>query len=108
MRDDGRTGADAEEANERLAAAVPTTAATVLQIGRGGGWLGGLLKRRRPSAVVYGADCAASTDDAAPTDDAVATDDAGLDRYHEIDLDRDVPPLAPGSVDCIVYADALP
>lgn len=102
MRDDGRTGADAEEENERLAGSVPTTAATVLQIGRGGGWLGGLLKRRRPSAVVYGADRAASTDDAAPTDDA------GLDRYYEIDLDRDVPPLAPGSVDCIVYADALP
>ncbi len=90
--------ADTAEPNELLAQAVPATARTVLQIGRGEGWIAKSLRRRQPAPVVYGAD--------SPASGAVGTD--ALDGYQELDLDRDVPALDPGTVDCIVYADALP
>jgi hypothetical protein len=89
---------DTVVAIELLARAVPGSARTILQIGRGDGWIAPSLQRRRPAPVVYGADSFAS--DPAET--------GGLDGYEEVDLDRDVPALDPGSVDCIVYADVLP
>jgi hypothetical protein len=93
----GQESVDAAAINERLALTVPATARTVLQIGVGQGWLVDELKNRHPAPVVYGADSPGRTS-AAPTH---------LDGYFEIDLDTDVPPLERGSVDSIVYADAL-
>jgi hypothetical protein len=93
----GQERIDAAAMNERLALTVPPTARTVLQIGSGQGWLVDELKKRHPAPVVYGADSPGQSS-AAP---------AHLDGYFEIDLDRDVPPLERGSVDSIVYADAL-
>ncbi|HEY5024084.1 MAG TPA: glycosyltransferase [Acidimicrobiales bacterium] len=84
--------------HERVAEAVPVTARTVLQIGQGAGWLATTLKQRHPAPVVYGVGTAGAAGPV-PSD--------GLDRYDELDLDRDVLPLEPGSVDCIVYADVL-
>lgn len=89
---------DTAEPHELLARAVPVTALTVLQIGRGEGWIAASLRRRHPTPVVYGVD--------SPASGAVETD--ALDGYQELDLDRDVPALDPGTVDCIVYADVLP
>ena len=89
---------DSAEPNEVLARAIPTTARTVLQIGRGEGWIARSLRRRHPTPVVYGADSPAPG----------AADTKALDGYQELDLDRDAPALDPGTVDCIVYADVLP
>lgn len=101
MRDGGQGhGGDDVAPNQRLAQAVPVTARTVLQIGAGAGWIGALLKQRHPAPVVFGAGPAhVPTGGAAPP--------GALDGYYALDLDDDVPPLEPGSVDCIVYADAL-
>ena len=85
--------------NERLARTVPAAARTVLQVGSGQGWLAALLKQRDPAPLVYGVD--------SPTVRG-AEEAAPLDRHFELDLDCDLAPLEPGSVDCIVYADALP
>jgi hypothetical protein len=98
MRDEGQEHADTAVASQRLVEAVPTTARTILQIGRGEGWIAAPLKHRRPAPVVYGADSLAGPEDAAA---------GGLDGYYEIDLDTTAPPLEPGCVDCIVYADVL-
>jgi hypothetical protein len=98
MPDGAQGHVDIAVTNERLARAVPVTAKTVLQIGRGDGWIAPWLQQRRPAPVLYGAD--------SPASGAAETD--GLDGYEEIDLDHDVPALDPGSVDCIVYADVLP
>jgi hypothetical protein len=98
MQDAGQRHADADAANEALAEAVPTTAKTVVQIGRGDGWIGTSLKRRVPAPVVYGVDSSGSPGGTAPH---------GLDAYHAVDLETDLPSLQAGSVDCIVYADAL-
>jgi SAM-dependent methyltransferase len=95
----GQGHAEAVEANERLAQTVPTTAGTVLQVGRGGGWLAPSLQRRRPAPVVYGAELPAAPGSPPPS---------GLDGYFEIDLDRETAPLEPGSVDSIVFSDVLP
>jgi len=84
---------------ERVAKTVPTTARTVLQVGAGDGWVAPWLKQRRSPPAVYGADSRVAPGSEPP---------AGLDGYFALDLDRDLPPLDPGSVDCIVYADVLP
>src|ERR1019366_6113209 len=89
---------DSAGLHELLARPAPDTPRTVLQIGRGDGWIAPSLQRRDPAPVVYGAD--------SPDSEAAETD--RLDGYEQVDLDRDVPALDPGSVDCIVYADVLP
>lgn len=99
MLQGGHRDVDTEALNERVAQTVPSTARTVLQVGVGTGWLADVLKRRRPPPVVYGADSGAAPDPRLPS---------GLDGYFSLDLDHDLPPLEPGSLDTIVYADALP
>jgi len=94
----GQGNLDTAALDERLAATVPTTARTVLQIGAGEGWIAPWLQQRRPPPVVYGAD-SVTAGSGAPE---------GLDGYFELDLDRDLPPLEPASLDCIVYAGVLP
>jgi hypothetical protein len=95
------TDAESDTVQDRLAAAVPTTATTVLQIGKGPGWLAQALQRRQPAPVVYGAD-------SPTTADGGATAPGALDGYFEFDLDSGAPPLPARSVDCIVYAGVLP
>jgi hypothetical protein len=95
----GERDLDTGALNHRLAQTVPATARSVLQVGVGSGWLADLLKQRRPAPVVYGADSRAAPGARSPS---------GLDEYFQLDLDHDTPPLEPGSLDSIVYADALP
>ena len=99
VKQGGQGRVDVVALNERLAATVPLTARTVLQVGTGDGWLAALLKQRRPAPVVYGVDGLVAAGPRPPGD---------LDGYFQLDLDRDLPPLAPGSVDSIVYAEVLP
>ncbi len=98
MRQGGDDGAAATSL-ERLAATVPPTAATVLQVGMGDGWLAAHLKQRQRPPTVYGV--------GAPTV-SPSPDRSGLDDLFDVDVDNADVPVAPGSVDCIVYADALP
>ena len=95
----GQGDVDAAATNQRLAEAVPTAARTVLQVGVGTGWIAALLKQRSPAPLVYGADSSGASDGATSGD---------LDGAFEISLESDLPPLEPGSVDCIVYAEVLP
>ncbi len=92
--------------DEYLADAVPATARTVLQCGAGTGWIASRLKQRHPGRVVYGTDFPGRSP--GPATRAGARGAPGfddLDGYHEVDLERALPPLEAGSVDCIVYAD---
>jgi hypothetical protein len=99
-----RGQADAGALAALLADTVPTTARTVLQIGKGVGWLAPLLRERLPTPIVHGVEPLPVPDSpTAPGSDARAA----LGEYFELDLDRDAPPLEPGSVDHIVYADVL-
>ena len=83
---------------ERLSATVPTTARVVLQIGSGGGWLTPVLAQRHPAPALHGADFPSQRG---------SEEREGLSSYVELDLDNEVPPVEPGSVDHIVYADVL-
>jgi len=85
--------------NERLAQTVPPSAKTVVQIGSGHGWLVDRLKTRDQAPAVYGVEAPGAGGQDAP---------GQLDGYFSLDLDNDVPPFDPGSIDCIVYADSLP
>ena len=95
----GQGHADTAAPIDRLAAAVPDGARTVLQVGAGPGWVATALKRRHPAPLVYGADV--------PGADTSEGGDA-LDDYFPVDPELDLPALAPGAVDAVVYADLLP
>ncbi len=96
----GQGHVDVVALNERLAATVPPTARTVLQVGHGP-----RLDRRAVEAAPAGAPSCTASIGSSPAGPRPPGD---LDGYFELDLDRDLPPLAPGSVDCIVYAEVLP
>ncbi len=98
MHQAGEGKLDTATPSARLAASVPDTARTVLQVGVGEGWLTPWLKQRRPPPALYGADFPGSPGSAASD---------GLEGCFELDLDAELPPLDGGSVDCIVYADVL-
>ncbi|HUI03284.1 MAG TPA: methyltransferase domain-containing protein, partial [Acidimicrobiales bacterium] len=82
---------------ERLSAAVPAEARVVVQVGRGPGWLG----PRLPGRVVHRVEATERADD-------TGGGASGPDAVRAVDLARDPLPFEPGTVDAIVYADALP
>ena len=88
-------GVDAAALLGRLAAVVPHTARTVLQIGTGPGWLGRPLASRRPAPQVA---LAPFADQAVPDAAAVVS---------VLEETGEGLAVAAGSVDCIVYADSL-
>jgi len=84
--------------NERLVALVPDSARTVLQVGSRHGWLAPMLKESQHGRRVYGLESAL---------EPAAGPSTELDGYFVLDLEQELPPLEAGSVDVIVYADAL-
>jgi SAM-dependent methyltransferase len=84
--------------NERLARLMPAEALRVLEVGCGEGRLGARLKALRPGREVYGIE----------REPAAVTAAAGnLDRVFALDVERDDPPLEPGSLDAVLYGDVL-
>jgi hypothetical protein len=84
--------------NESLVRAVPGEARRVLQIGSARGWLADALKAAAPGRAVYGVSGPAGT----------PADGQAFDGVFDVDVERAVPPLPPGSVECLVLADVLP
>jgi SAM-dependent methyltransferase len=85
-------------ADRQLLGAVPRDALTVLDVGCGDGRFGAALKQLEPRRRVYGiARGAAEAERAA----------ARLDRVFVVDVEREAPDLAPGSVDCILLEAVL-
>jgi len=84
--------------NERLFAAVPSRAKRILEVGCAGGRLGHELKLQDPSRYVAGAER-----------DPEAAQLAGerLDDVFVLDVEVDLPPIEPGSLDCILFGDVL-
>jgi SAM-dependent methyltransferase len=84
--------------NERLFVAVPSRAKRILELGCAGGRLGHELKLRDPSRYVAGVER-----------DPEAAQIAGerLDDIFVLDVQVDIPPIEPGSLDCILFGDVL-
>jgi len=84
--------------NEPLFRTVPATATTIVEVGCANGRLGAELKRGRPDRTVIGVE-------GDPTAATVAR--TRLDDVLELDLDRALPPIAPGSVDWVLFGDVI-
>src|SRR5215216_3184984 len=84
--------------NEHLLAAVPSRAKRILEGGCARGRLGHELKRQDPSRYVAGVEL---DPDAA----RVATE--RLDEVFVLDVQAGVPPIEPGSLDCVPFGDVL-
>jgi SAM-dependent methyltransferase len=84
--------------NRQLLEAVPQDALTVLEVGCAEGRLGAALKDLEPRRRVYGVERVAAVAERAA---------ARLDRVFTLDVERESPDLAPGSVDCILFGDVL-
>jgi SAM-dependent methyltransferase len=84
--------------NRQLLEAVPRDALTVLEVGCAEGRLGGALKDLEPRRRVLGIERVAAV---------AARAAARLDRVFTLDVEREAPDLAPGSVDCILFGDVL-
>lgn len=84
--------------NQWLLRAVPEESERILEVGCGAGRLGAALKDMKRGRKVFGIE--------RETEPAV---EAGrrLDAVFCIDVERETPPLAPASLDCIVYGDVL-
>jgi SAM-dependent methyltransferase len=84
--------------NEPLLAAVPAGAKRILEVGCARGRLGHELKLQDPTRYVVGVDHDA---------DAVRTAGERLDEVFLLDVQVEVPPLEPGSMDCLLFGDVL-
>jgi SAM-dependent methyltransferase len=84
--------------NQALLRAVPAHARVILEVGCGAGRLGAALKNQDPRRTVYGLE----------REPAIAERAAAhLDRVFGLDVEAEEPPLAPGSLDCLLYGDVL-
>jgi SAM-dependent methyltransferase len=84
--------------NEHLLSAIPMAAKRILEVGCGEGYLGARLKERNPDCKVFGLE----------REPAVASRAAErLDQVFMRDVESEDPPLAPETVDCILYGDVL-
>jgi len=84
--------------NEALLAAVPAQATIILEVGCGEGILGGRLKAANPQATVLGIEREPEVADRARR---------RLDQVFTLDVQNEDPPLAPASLDCILFGDVL-
>jgi ubiquinone/menaquinone biosynthesis C-methylase UbiE len=84
--------------NQRLFGAVPSRAGRILEVGCARGRLGLELKRQDPSRYVAGVELDA---------DAAQVAKERLDEVFVLDVQAGVPPLEPGSVDCVLFGDVL-
>src|SRR5215203_1272318 len=84
--------------NEYLFAAVPSSARRILEVGCARGRLGHELKRQDPGRYVAGVELDSTAAEAAR---------ARLDDVFVLDVQDDLPPVEPGSLDCLVLGDVL-
>jgi SAM-dependent methyltransferase len=84
--------------NEYLFAAVPSSARRILEVGCARGRLGHELKRQDPGRYVAGVELDPEAAEAAR---------ARLDDVFVLDVQGDLPPVEPGSLDCLVLGDVL-
>jgi SAM-dependent methyltransferase len=84
--------------NEHLLRQVRPEDRVVLDAGCGHGSLGQILKRQRRDRIVLGIEADPAAAGAARS---------VLDAVFEIDIEGDMPPIAPGSLDCIIFDGVL-
>jgi 2-polyprenyl-3-methyl-5-hydroxy-6-metoxy-1,4-benzoquinol methylase len=84
--------------NQALADVVPAPAKRILEVGCARGRLGEELKRLDPSRYVIGVEFNAEAAEFART---------RLDEVHVCDVQRGLPDIAAGSIDCVIFGDVL-
>ena len=84
--------------NPDLLSRIPAAARSVLDVGCGAGGLGRGLRARGSAARLIGVE---------PDPELAAHAEAHYDAVHRIDIERQAPPLGPGSLDVLVYGDVL-
>jgi SAM-dependent methyltransferase len=84
--------------NEHLLAAVPSGAKRILEVGCARGRLGHELKRQDPGRYVAGVEL---------DPDAARVAAERLDEVFVLDVQAGVPPIEPGSLDCLLFGDVL-
>lgn len=84
--------------NERLFGAVPSRVGRILEVGCARGRLGHELKRQDASRYVAGVE---------RDSDAGQVAKERLDEVFVLDVQADIPPIEPGSLDCILFGDVL-
>ncbi|MBI5441047.1 MAG: methyltransferase domain-containing protein [Deltaproteobacteria bacterium] len=87
-----------EGCNVQLAAAVPSGARDILDVGCADGKFGAFLKDAAPQRRVFGLE---------RNPDAARRAEARLDKDFCIDVEEEDPELEPGSLECITYGDVL-
>jgi SAM-dependent methyltransferase len=85
-------------ANEHLLGAVPARAKRILEVGCARGRLGLELKQQDPGRYVAGVE---------QDPDAAKVAGDRLDDVFLLDAQTDVPPIEPGSLDCLIFGDVL-
>jgi SAM-dependent methyltransferase len=84
--------------NEHLLAAVPPGTKRILEVGCARGRLGQELKRQDPTRYVAGVEL---------DPDAAQVAGKRLDEVFVLDVQDDVPPIEPRSLDCMLFGDVL-
>src|SRR5262249_21154414 len=84
--------------NQFLLRAVPPDARHILDVGCGEGQLGAALKQLDAGRTVWGVEINA---------EAAAQAARRLDEVFLLDAGRETPPLAEGSLDCLLFGDVL-
>ncbi|MGK7866101.1 methyltransferase domain-containing protein [Falsiroseomonas sp. E2-1-a20] len=85
-------------ANPDLLSRIPLDARLVLDVGCGAGGLGGAFRRRNPATRLLGIE-----PDPALADRAAAH----YDEIYRLDIEATPPPVAPGSLDAMLFGDVL-
>jgi SAM-dependent methyltransferase len=85
-------------ANPDLLARIPLEASLVVDVGCGAGALGAAYRRRNPAARVEGIE---------PEPSLAARAEAVLHAVHRLDVETAPLPYASGSLDCLIFGDAL-
>ena len=86
------------QANPDLLARIPLDARHVLDVGCGAGGLGAAYRRRNPAARLIAVE---------PFEELAVHAERHYDEVHRIDIEREAPPVAPGSLDALVFGDVL-
>lgn len=87
-----------ENTRPELAARVPSSALTILDVGCGTGRLGEMLKAMVPGRRVFGIEV---------IPDIAVKAELVLDRVVQGDVQTMGPPFPPSSIDCMIFADVL-